>query len=88
MTHLPRGRTSLEDRFVEDELVILDRERDAIHQLNPTARFIWSRCDGEHDLDTIAKELAEVFGVDFLITRDDVGATISTLEELGLLAVA
>lgn len=85
MNQLPKVRSGLEDRLIADELVILDRERESIHQLNLTATFIWSRCDGQRDLETIAEELADEYGVEVDLTLVDVEATISDFESLGLL---
>lgn len=84
MSQLPIARTDLEDRVVDDEFVILDRDKDAIHQLNATAGFIWAKCDGRHDIETIAEELAEEYGVDLEVTRQDVRAIVTTFGNLGL----
>jgi hypothetical protein len=34
-----------------------------LHVLNPVARFIWDRCDGEHTPDEIAQEIRDTFYV-------------------------
>ncbi len=37
---------------------------DRVHYLNVTSAMIFEFCDGEHDLDAVADELAEVFALD------------------------
>jgi hypothetical protein len=81
----PNRRTEFEERVVEGEMVIMDKESEQIHQLNQTASFIWQRCDGEHDRQQIAEELAEAFDVDAETAQQDVADTLEKLEEIGLL---
>jgi PqqD family protein of HPr-rel-A system len=81
----PNRRTEFEERVVEGEMVVMDKESEQIHQLNQTASFIWQRCDGEHDRQQIAEELAEAFDVDAETARQDVADTLEKLEEIGLL---
>lgn len=81
----PSRRTEFEEREVEGEMVVMDKESEQIHQLNQTASFIWQRCDGEHDEQEIAEELAEAFEVDRETALQDVADTLNKLEEIGLL---
>jgi PqqD family protein of HPr-rel-A system len=81
----PNRRTEFEERVVEGEMVVMDKESEQIHQLNQTASFIWQRCDGEHDRQQIAEELAEAFDVDAETAQQDVADTLEKLEEIGLL---
>lgn len=81
----PNRRTEFEEREVEGEMVVMDKESEKIHQLNQTASFIWQRCDGEHDEKAIAEELAEAFDVDGETALQDVAETLNKLEEIGLL---
>jgi Coenzyme PQQ synthesis protein D (PqqD) len=73
----PRQRQGLRSRVLGDEVVILDRRCERIHQLNRTAAAIWVRCD--------ARELAETFEVDAARAEADVAATLGELATLGLL---
>jgi Coenzyme PQQ synthesis protein D (PqqD) len=81
----PRQRQGLRSRVLGDEVVILDRRCERIHQLNRTAAAIWVRCDGQHAVTRIARELAETFEVDAARAEADVAATLGELATLGLL---
>ena len=43
-----------------------------LHHLNTTASLVWECCDGTVSLDTIAENLAAVFGIDTDVVRSDV----------------
>jgi len=81
----PRRRTEFEERVVEGEMVVMDQESEQIHQLNQTASFIWQLCDGDHDRQQIAEELAAAFEVDADTAEADVAETLEKLEKIGLL---
>jgi hypothetical protein len=81
----PLQRAGLSTRVLGDEVVVLDRRWERIHQLNPTAAAIWARCDGQHGVGQIARALAEAFEVDAARAEADVAATLRTLAALGLL---
>jgi hypothetical protein len=72
-------------RSVEGEVLVLDRRKERIHQLNVTAAYIWERCDGRHSVVEIAKGLAARFNVDFGTVSGDVAGAVRELEGLGLL---
>jgi hypothetical protein len=81
----PRRRSDVVDHVVDGELVILDRARHVVHQLNPTARYIWERCDGQHSRLQIAAGLAEAFAVATDTAIADVDAAVQQLEAASLL---
>ncbi len=81
----PERRTEFEERLVEGEMVVMDKESEQIHQLNQTASFIWQLCDGDHDRQQIAEELAAAFEIDSVTAEADVADTLNKLEEIGLL---
>ena len=85
MGQRPKTRSDLEQRVVDGESVVLDRQTDKIHQLNETASFIWARCDGEHSVSDIAAELATEFSTDQSTVDTDVPSAIEEFEKLGLL---
>jgi PqqD family protein of HPr-rel-A system len=70
---------------VDGETVVFDRHHGLIHQLNPTAHYIWERCDGHATVADIAQQLAEAFGVDLKTAADDVAALVAQLHTLELL---
>ena len=80
----PKRRSGLRVRAVDGDMVILDRQRQLVHQINQTARFIWDRCDGQHTTLHIARELAEAFDVDPLSAQKDVATAVRRLESVGL----
>ncbi len=81
----PKRRPDLSVRVIEGETVVLDRQAGLIHQLNPTASFIWERCNGNATVADIAKELSDAFGVDPETAAQDVTAIVRQLYELTLL---
>jgi len=83
-----RSGADLTTCTVDNDLVILDRMRGYVHQLNPTASHIWSVCDGRHSVDDIAASLGASFTDAPQNLRDAVLRTLSDFEKLGLLLSA
>ncbi len=81
----PQQRADVRVRRVEEEMLVFDRRRGLIHQLNPIARYIWERCDGTATVADIAQHLAEAFGVEPQPAAADVVALIAQLHTLELL---
>jgi len=59
----PLGRPDLTLHELDGEALIYDPTSAGTHRLNPTALFIWRKCDGTRDAAVIAEELAEVYDV-------------------------
>ena len=76
--------TGIAVRAVESELLLLDRETQRIHQLNPTASFIWHCCSDTTSEKEIASLLVEKYAVDEEIALRDVADTLYRLRELNL----
>ena len=81
---LPRRRPDVQARSLDGEVLVLDRVRELIHQLNPTAAFVWTRCTGDRSTADIARELADIFDVAPEIAARDVEATVAQLRVLQL----
>lgn len=81
----PRRRSDLSVRVLAGEAVVLDRRAERIHQLNPTASYIWHRCDGMSTVAEIARQVTQAYDVDAGTAERDVLASIQQLNELGLL---
>jgi hypothetical protein len=81
----PQRRAEVSVRIVDGEVVVLDRRSNLIHQLNPTASYIWDRCDGRSTVAEIASQLAAAFDVDAKTAIQDVATTIMQLHSRGLL---
>jgi hypothetical protein len=81
----PKQRSDISIRVIEGETVVLHLSAGQIHRLNPTASFIWDRCDGHRTAAEIADELTELFDVDYETAREAVRTTLRQLAGLGLL---
>lgn len=80
-----KRRTGVQSRLVEGEMVVLDRERGLIHQLNKTATFIWEHCDGQQSAADIANSVCENFDVDEATAIKEVLETLERLQNLRLI---
>jgi hypothetical protein len=80
----PTRRPGVRARAVDGEMLLLNRQRQLVHQLNPTARYIWERCDGRHTVLNIVDELGQAFDVDAETVTSDVAAAVRQLETAGL----
>jgi hypothetical protein len=78
-------RTDVNVRVLGDETIVLDRRGHRIHQLNPTASFVWQRCDGRHAVEDIAALLVDDFDIDLVTAQKDATGTVRDLAEAGLL---
>jgi hypothetical protein len=83
-----KRRPDVRTRLVDGELVVLDRERGLIHQLNKTATYIWQQCDGQHTAATIAGHVCEAFEVDEATALRDVFEILTRLQNLDLVVKA
>jgi Coenzyme PQQ synthesis protein D (PqqD) len=81
----PRRRADVNVRVVDGEAVVLDRQKELIHQLNQTATYIWEQCDGRFVVQEIAARLAETFDVAPETAMQDVVKVIQDLQALSLL---
>ena len=71
-------------REVNGEMLVLDGRAELIHQLNPTASFIWQQAQSGSTAEEIAAALAEEYDVDPETAHRDVAATLARLKELNL----
>jgi hypothetical protein len=85
MNEYPNHRTDVNVRIVDGELVVLDRHKGLIHQLNQTASYIWERCDGRSTAADIAKQLVKEFGVSVETAEADAQGFVEQLHALDLL---
>jgi hypothetical protein len=79
-----KRRPDVRSRLVDGEMIVLDREKDLIHQFNQTATFIWERCDGHRSAAEIAHEICETFEVDEPTAVREVIETLQRLQNLEL----
>jgi len=83
----PRPTTEFLARDLGDEYVFYDRSSDRVHILNGTARSIYLLCDGTRSAGSVARQLAEIYGVDERTALRDAAETIEELVRLGVLTV-
>ena len=75
-------------QMVEDEALILDLNKDQIHQLNTTAAFVWNNCDGSTPIDEVTTRLTEEFDIDSDTAKNDIEQILKQLRELELIEPA
>jgi PqqD family protein of HPr-rel-A system len=80
-----KPRANLAVRDVEGEMVVFDRTGGRVHQLNPTASFVWATLDGRTDSNEIAARVAERFAVEAAVASRDVHSLLEQLTALNLL---
>lgn len=78
------AKNSLMIRKLGDELLLLDPERDRVHQLNATASLIWELNEAGMAPEEIAERLASTFEVVHSEAEADVEITLAAFRERGL----
>jgi hypothetical protein len=88
-SRLFRRSPSIEEAPLQGELMLFDPGTSRFFVLNRTMSFVWRRCDGEHTLDGMVREMMGAFeGVDAAAAERDLRSALGELESLGLLAPA
>ena len=75
-------------REVNGETLLLDGRAKLIHQLNPTASFIWQQARSGSEAGEIAAALATQYDVEPETAHRDVTATLAQLTELNLVTAS
>jgi hypothetical protein len=78
-------RPDLVVEAVDDELIILDKERGQIHQLNATASIIWRAISAGKEKRAIALSLVNRFEVPMEIALSDIEIVVRQMESADLL---
>ena len=81
----PNKRADVKSRLVKEEMLVLDRAGGLVHQLNRTAAYIWTQCNGQYTPTEIAAQLCEAFEVDQETAFIDVVQALRELQALRLL---
>jgi hypothetical protein len=71
---------------VGNELLVLDRSSNQLHHLNPTASWIYRRCDGNRSVEVIIDDLIDHFSVEKDVAQRDLIEMLSQLRTLGLIS--
>jgi hypothetical protein len=82
----PARRTDLVVEELDGELVVLHPEDHTLHVLDGTATVLWKVVDGASTIAEIAADVSEVFGIPLARAQNDVGAFVTEMDRLGLLA--
>lgn len=73
-------------REIDDEILLMDNQTMRVHQLNRTAGYIWSRCNGSTSENEIIEQVAQDFEVEDQVAKKQVKEVIAQLLELKVLA--
>src|SRR5271165_6055700 len=65
---------------IDGDAILYDELWESTHLLNPTAAIVWRLLDGESQLDELASDLADAFGV---AVEDVLGEVVMLVRELG-----
>ena len=82
---MTQRKSGLLIREVDGEILVLDPERDQVHQLNASASLIWQHYDSGADLEEIATRLAMEFDLDEDKAKRDVRAALEDFRRLELI---
>ena len=88
MAFLCRRRPGVMVRDLDGDVLILDTEANRIHQLNPTASYIWRHVDEARIPEQLAGLLAEAFDVEEQLALVDVLETLRRFQALNLVLEA
>ncbi len=82
-----RPRADLNVEQIDDEVVILDRSSNEVHQLNPAASIVWEGIAADEDIDplVLSEQLGEAYGVSPDSVGSDVEILLEQFRDLGLL---
>ncbi len=87
MSDRPHRVSGITEYEVEDELVLYDPRNDHAHVLNATAAVVWWMCDGEHSVDQIVAELADLYDTESSRIAGDVSTVLKDLASSGLITL-
>ena len=90
MNNKPVQREGITCRELDqNETMLYNQETEAIHILNPTAKFVWDLCNGEHTIEDMAAAIqAEFAGTEGKDILSEIAKTLDTFAENGLLQPA
>jgi hypothetical protein len=82
-----RVKQGLFAQLVDGDLLILNRERGEIHQLNPVAGFIWDKLDGQNTLEQLVMAITEKYDVEHDTAKRDLESLLKALSDLNLIEI-
>ena len=78
-------RHDLGEERVDNDILILDKRNEKLHQLNASAAVIWQGLREGLDVEAIARKIVEVFDTAPETARVDVNRTLKNFSDLNLL---
>jgi hypothetical protein len=85
-TKKPVRKPDVTIKDIGDETLLYGTDEQAIHVLNPTARLIWSLCDGQHTLADMEQAVHANFAVpEGRNVREDIQRTLDIFAGKNLL---
>lgn len=86
---MPTKRRGLRENLAGSELFIYDGTGEELSVLNASALFVWSLCDGAHDVTRMGEILSEIYpDVPLPVLRDDIETCLRTFQQKGLIVDA
>lgn len=87
---LPKGRSDVVFRPLDDSWVLFDPRTEQLHVLNLSAALIWEHLDGETSLEEIAEAVGSAFDPPIAASRAlaDVEPVLQRFRDAGLLDAA
>ena len=86
LSRRPNTRPEVSALPLNDELVLHDARGGQTYVLNASGARVWALCDGSRTLESLARAIADAYGVDDQHVLGDVRELIDALERAGLLA--
>ena len=78
-------RANLSTQEIDGELVILDKDKGQIHQLNQVASIIWQQIEKGLNKAEIQQHLIKTFEIDTETANKDLEKTVQQFKDLQLL---
>ncbi len=82
-----RVKQGLIAQSVDGELLILNREQEEIHQLNPVASFIWNKLENQVEPEQLVMAIIEKYDVKQEVAKKDLESLLGELSDLHLIEV-
>ena len=72
-------------RIIEDEVVIVDLEREQVMNFNEVGKDIWTLIDGKNSFSIIIEKIKEIYDTDEQKAKQDITNFIQNLAEKNLI---
>lgn len=69
---------------VGEEILVLNEDRSTLTQLNPTAAWLFNRCDGKRTFDQIVEEFTAEVDVAANVAHHDLLQALTQMSELNI----